>query len=490
MVPLRVPRPATLDPELAAHGDDPRGTSRWRILAVASTASFLVYLDVTVVNIAFPNIEAGFPGASRAGLAWVLAAYNIAFAALLVPGGRIGDRFGRRRLFLIGLAGFAASSAACALAPSAEALVAARIVQAVAGALLVPASQGLVLDAFEMEQRTTAMSLWVAAGAVAAALGPPLGGVIVDLADWRWVFVINVPIGAGVFAYGLRILRESRDPTATRFPDPLGILLAAASIGLLVLGIVQGQNWGWGSPAVLGSFVGAALLLPAFVVRTRASAAPALDLDLFRSRSFSLANVASMLIGVAFYGQLFAAVLFLTTVWGYSPIEAGLALVPAPLAAAVAATIGGRWAETHPLVPLALTGIGLFAAGALWLWLALDFEPAYLTAFLPGTILVGAGGGLGVSMLTSAAARVLPPESFAAGGAVNSATRQIGAALGVATVVAIVGRPSPAEAVSAFAGGWAAIGAFALAALLVTAAIPGEGLGARGIGQARAGPPK
>ena len=168
------------------------GDHRWRVLAVASAASFLVYLDVTVVNIAFPDIEATFAGTSRSALAWVLAAYNITFAALLVPGGRISDRFGRRRLFLIGLVVFALASAGCAVAPSAAVLIGFRVVQAVGGALLVPASQGLVLDAFEIGQRTMAMSLWVAAGAVAAALGPPLGGVLVELADWRWVFVINL----------------------------------------------------------------------------------------------------------------------------------------------------------------------------------------------------------------------------------------------------------------------------------------------------------
>ncbi len=452
------------------------GDHRWRVLAVASAASFLVYLDVTVVNIAFPDIEATFAGTSRSALAWVLAAYNITFAALLVPGGRISDRFGRRRLFLIGLVVFALASAGCAVAPSAAVLIGFRVVQAVGGALLVPASQGLVLDAFEIGQRTMAMSLWVAAGAVAAALGPPLGGVLVELADWRWVFVINLPIAVAVLVAGLGTLRESRDTGTRGLVDPIGIALSAAAVGLLTLAIVQGDAWGWTSPAIVACFAASALLVPAFIVRTRRAAVPALDLDLFRSRPFSLANLASVLMGMAFYGQLFAAVLFLTTVWDYSPIEAGLALAPAPLAAAVAAAIGGRSAQGTWLRYLTMVGIVLFAAGSAWLYLGLEEAPDYLAVMLPGTVLVGAGAGLAVSLLTSTAAQVIPAASFAAGGAVNSATRQVGAALGVATVVAVVGTPTALEAVAAFGRGWLAIGLCALAALPLTAAIGGRAL--------------
>lgn len=442
-----------------------------RVLAIASVASFLVYLDVTVVNIAFPDIEDEFPGTTRGELAWVFAAYNIAFAALLIPGGRIADRFGRRRLFLIGIVGFALASAACAAAPSAEALIAARVMQAVAGALLIPASQGLVLAAYDLRSRTKAMSLWVAAGAVAAAMGPPLGGIIVEIGGWRWVFLLNLPIAAAVVVLSLRGLSESREASVRRLPDPLGILLAAAAVASLVLAIVQGEEWGWGSPAVIGSFAAAALLAPLFVARARSSEAPAVDLSLFSSRTFSLANLASVLIGAAFYGQLFAVVLFLTTVWGYGPIEAGLALAPAPLAAALVAGLAGRRAQPSALPALAALGAGLFAAGAIWLRVGVDGSPAYLTELLLPTILIGAGGGLAVSLLASAAAQVLSADSFAVGGAVNSATRQIGAALGIAVAVALIGVPDAEHAVEAFAEAWLGIAVFALAALAATLAI-------------------
>lgn len=444
----------------------------WPALAVASVASFLVYLDVTVVNIAFPEIEREFEDATRAGLAWVLAAYNIVFAALLVPGGRMADRFGRRRVFTGGLLLFTGASAGCALAPSAELLVAARVLQAAGGAALVPASQGIVLNAFDRERRSTAMALWVAAGAVAAAIGPVLGGVLVDAADWRWVFVINLPIGAATLIAGRALVIESREAHGEPRPDPAGVGLAIASVGLLTLAVVQGPEWGWASAAVVLSFLGAGVAALAFIARSAGRSDAAVDLTLFRVRSFSLANGASVLIGMAFYGQLFAAVLFLTGVWGYSPLTAGLALAPGPVAAALAAGVAGARARSSPARPMALAGLVSFGAGSLWLELGLTADPDYLGVMLPATALLGAGGGVAVSMLTAIAADSLPADRFAVGGAVNSATRQIGAAIGVAVVVAAVGTPGAGEAVDAFGRAWVAIALMACAGLAVAAALP------------------
>jgi EmrB/QacA subfamily drug resistance transporter len=444
---------------------------RRQVLVIASAASFLVYLDVTVVNIAFPDIEADFASTTRGTLAWILAAYNITFAALLVPGGRISDRFGRKRLFGIGIVVFALASAGCAAAGDAGVLIAFRVLQAIGGAMLVPASQGLVLEAFPREERTKAISLWVAAGAVAVALGPPLGGVLVELASWHWVFLINLPIAAGVLLAGWGRLHESRDESTTALPDPVGVALSAAAVGALVLAIVQGDGWGWTSAATLASFAAFAVLTPLFVLRTRRALVPALDLGLFSSRAFSLANLASLLMGIGFYGLIFATVLFMTTVWGYTAIEAGLALTPAPLVAAISAGLGGRTAEGASLIRRASAGILLFVAGTAWFMATLEAEPDYLGAMLPGTVLLGAGAGLAVSLLSSAALQAIPAATFAAGGAVNSATRQVGAALGVAAIVAVVGTPAAADAVAAFDDGWLTLGLTALAALPVTLAI-------------------
>src|SRR4051812_13861384 len=246
---------------------------RWQVLLVTAAAMFMAFLDVTIVNVAFPSIREEFPETSLAGLSWVLNAYNIVFAALLVPAGRLADLVGRRRVFFWGLALFLIASAACGLAWSAGALVAARVVQAAGGALLVPTSLGLLLPEFPLERRATATALWGATGAVAAAAGPSLGGVLVAWQGWRAVFFVNLLIGLPALLPARRLLRESREPR-TAFPDALGAVLLAAGVGALALAIVQGPEWGWGSARIVGAFVASAVLLAAFLLRATRHPAP------------------------------------------------------------------------------------------------------------------------------------------------------------------------------------------------------------------------
>src|SRR3954453_3034857 len=227
---------------------------RWKVLLVTSVAVFMAFLDVTIVNIAFPDLRADFSSASLAGLSWVLNAYNIVFAACLIPAGRLADRVGRRRVFFWGLGLFLGASAACGLAPSAGALVAARAVQAAGGALLVPTSLGLLLPEFPVQRRATATALWGATGGVAAATGPSLGGLLIEWTDWRLVFFVNLLIGAAVLVPARRLLREARDPDRGAVPDALGIVLLAAGVGALSLAIVRAPDWGWGDPRVVGAF--------------------------------------------------------------------------------------------------------------------------------------------------------------------------------------------------------------------------------------------
>src|SRR6187200_630074 len=261
---------------------------RWKVLLVTAVAVFMSFLDVTIVNIAFPDIERSFPGASLAGLSWILNAYNVVFAALLVPAGRLADRIGRRRVFLGGVGVFLAASAACAAAPSVTVLVAARVVQAAAGAALVPSSLALLLPEFPLEQRATATALWGATGAVAAATGPSLGGLLVDATSWRWVFLVNLAIGLPALVPARRLLRETREANPGPLPDLVGALALVAGVGLLSLAIVKGQAWGWGGPRVLGALAASAALLVAFVVRSASHAAPVVELGLFRVRSFAV----------------------------------------------------------------------------------------------------------------------------------------------------------------------------------------------------------
>ena len=432
---------------------------RWKVLVVTSVSVFMGFLDATIVNVAFPAISRDFPDSTLSGLSWVLNAYNIVFAALLVPAGRFADRIGRRRAFLGGLALFVAASAACAAAPSLETLVAARVLQAAGAAVLVPVGLALLLPEFPPTQRALAVGLYGAAGGIAAATGPSLGGVLIE-ADWRWVFLVNVPVGLAGLVAGARILTESRDEERGAVPDLLGVVLVSVAMGALALAIVQGEAWGWGSERIVGAFAVAAATGVAFVLRSRRHPVPVIELSLFRLPSFALANAGIVLWAAAFYALLLCNVLFLTAIWGYSTLDAGLAITPAPLMAAVFAAPAGRLADARGQRLVILPGCALFALGTLWFVTQVGGSPDYVREWLPGAILTGTGVGLAFPAFSSAAVSAVPPASFATGAAVNAACRQLGAVLGVAILVAIVGAPSAGS----FDAGWVFSIACALAA--------------------------
>jgi EmrB/QacA subfamily drug resistance transporter len=411
---------------------------RWKVLAVTAVAVFMGFLDVTIVNVAFPDLQRDFSSASRADLSWVLNAYNILFAALLVPAGRLADLVGRRRMFLVGIGLFVAASALCAAAGSVELLVGARALQAVGGAILVPTSLGLLLPEFPASQRATATAIWTATGAVAAAVGPSLGGVIVDAGGWRWAFLVNVPIGLLAIAPARRLLHEIRDDDDRRLPDALGAAMLATSVGLIALGIVKGQDWGWGNPRVLGALAGGVVLLPALVLRSRRHPVPVIDLSLFRTRSFAVAIAGMFTFSAAFYALLLANVLFLTQVWGWSILHAGLAITPAPAMAALSAPVGGLLADRYGQRVVAIPGALLFAAGCFWFAQTMDATPNWAGDLLPGQLLTGSGVGLSFAAWGSAAVAELPAARFATGTAVLSCLRQVGAVLGIAVLVALL----------------------------------------------------
>jgi EmrB/QacA subfamily drug resistance transporter len=436
-------------------------TSPWRGFAVLSIAIFVVSLDLFIVNIAFPALAADFPEASVSGLSWVLSAYAIVYAALLVPFGKLGDLAGRLRVFRGGLVLFTLGSALCAAAPSAGLLVAARVVQAVGAAAITPTSLGLVLPTFPPAKRSAAIGAWAALGGVGAAMGPPLGGLLVEL-SWHWIFVINVPLGLVCLAYVGRHFAEVRDPSG-RLPDGAGAVLAVGSVGLLALGLAQGPDWSW-DWRVLAALAGAVVLGALLVARSRTHAAPVLALDLLRSPSFSLASLATFLFFAGFAGLLLGNVLFLTGVWGYSALQAGFAFAPGPLLAATFAALSGRVTDrfSSPAV-LGVPGGVLFALGATF-YLGLGPEPDYLTGYLPGAFLTGIGVGLSLPALTASALTVVPPGELATGVATSTAFRQIGAALGIATWVAVHGTPAPGEVLDAFDRNFVLVGACGLVA--------------------------
>jgi EmrB/QacA subfamily drug resistance transporter len=439
---------------------------RWKVLTITSVGLFMASLDLFIVNIAFPDMARDFAGASLPDLSWVLNAYAIVFAALLVPAGRIADRVGRKRVFVSGLLLFAAASALCALAPSLNVLVAARVLQAAGGAMMLPTTLGLILPAFPVEQRTLAIGIWSAVGGVAAALGPPLGGLLVEL-SWRWIFVVNVPIGIVTAIVAVRSLDEIREPDDGR-PDLLGAAELALGIALLTLGIVKGPEWGWADPRALAAFAGAAALVVAFVRRSAHHQAPVIELPLLRVRSFALANLAAAVFFAGFGAMLLSGVLLLTELWGYSALHAGLALSPGPLMAATFSVPSGRLGGRIGQRPVAIAGGLTFAAGFTYILATVGSTPEYATTFLPGFMLGGAGVGMTLGTLPAVAAATLPADRFATGTAVFGMARQLGAAIGVAVLVALL--DDSAQVGDLLAGlrrGWW----FSLAAGLGTAAL-------------------
>ena len=319
-------------------------TQRTRLtVAVVCLGAFMGGLDLFIVNVAFPDLALDFAGADLAALSWVLNAYAIVFAALLVPAGRWADAYGRKRVFLLGLGLFTAASAACAAAPSVEALVALRVLQAVGAALLLPTSLALLLPEFPDAQRAMVVAVWAATSALAAAAGPPLGGLLVEL-SWRWVFLVNVPVGLVALVVGARVLRESRDPAGVR-PDALGAVLLAMGLAALVGGIVQGPEWGWADGRVLGALAGAVVLLAVVARRCLRHPAPVVDPALLRVRSFTAALGAAVLFFAAFGAMLLASVLFLTGPWREDVLTAGLMIGAACLSAVALAGVG----RVHPV---------------------------------------------------------------------------------------------------------------------------------------------
>jgi EmrB/QacA subfamily drug resistance transporter len=409
------------------------------VVAIACMGAFLAFLDATIVNIAFPDISSSFSGSGRDLLSWVLDGYFVVIAALLVPAGGLADRFGHKRVFLAGVATFTAASLLCAVAPSLELLIAFRVVQGVGAAMIAPTSLALVLDSFPPERRAAGVGLWGAAAAAAAAIGPTLGGALVELSDWRLVFLVNLPLGAAILLAGRRLL-PARPPADSRLPDLPGALLLALGLAAVTLGIVEGNDWGWTSAATLGCFAATAALLGAVVYRSRRHPRPIVEPALFADRAFSIGNLGTLLFAAAFFSLILGNVLFLTSVWGYTIFHAGLATLPGPLLSTIVAGPAGKLADRFGHRAVIVPGTLFFAAGVMVLRSA-GAEPDYLGLWLPGACLTGIGIGLAFPTLGSASVRDIGDDRFATASAVNAAFRQVGAVLGTAILVAIVGEP-------------------------------------------------
>jgi EmrB/QacA subfamily drug resistance transporter len=426
-------------PPVRPESQGPPAVRTGLVLLVVSAAVFLASLDLFIVNIAFPAIGEDF-SSDAAGLSWVLNAYTITFAALLAPAGRIADRVGRKKVFLTGLAVFVVASAGCATAWDESSLIGFRVLQAVGAALLTSTSLALLLHSFPPAKRARAIAVWSAISGVAAAMGPPVGGLLVE-ASWRWVFLVNVPVGIAALVVGLRVLPESRDENERRRPDVVGTVLLIAGVAVLAWAAVEAPDHGWLGGTTLGRAAVAVLLLAAVVARaarTPRLLVPVLPLQLLRTRTYALTCLAGLAFFMAFGAMLLGNVLWLTGGWGMSALEAGLLLVPGPTMAAVFAVPGGRLGARFGCGQVAAAGMTLFAAGTLWWLWRVDAEQEYLTAMLPGLLATGIGVGLTITNLSAAVSSTLPPAVLATGTATFAAARQLGATFGVALLLGLV----------------------------------------------------
>jgi EmrB/QacA subfamily drug resistance transporter len=434
------------------------------VLFIVCAGVVLASLDLFIVNVALPSMARSFGEHGLGDLSWVLNAYAIVYAALLVLFGRLADRYRRDRAFLVGVAVFVAASAACAAATSLPMLIAFRVLQAAGAALLTPTSLGLILASFPPERRHSAVRTWTAVGGFAAALGPAVGGVLVE-ASWRWVFLVNVPIGLAALAAGWRLLPEVPGHPIRR-PDALGALLVTGGVAALALGLVQGGSWGWGDARTIGVLALSAVALGLFAAHTARSSNPLVDPALFKARAFSGASAVAVVFSMAFGAMLRSRVLWAQDVWHWSALATGFSIVPGPIMVPFFSfLVAGRMIARFGPGMVIAAGSTLFAAGMLWMALAAGLQPDYVGEVLGGMILSGAGVGLTLPTLMGTAASSLPPTAFATGSAVVNMLRQVGLAIGVAVFIAVLGSPaSPAATLAAYQRSWVVTAVIAMAA--------------------------
>jgi EmrB/QacA subfamily drug resistance transporter len=464
------PAPAAVAPAPFPSGPAPRRVAA--VVGVLSLAVFMSSLDLFIVNLAFPYIGHEYRGTSLSSLSWVLNGYTIVFAAVLVPAGRWADRLGRRRTLLAGLVTFSVGSLLCGLAPGVGSLIAARVVQACGAGMMVPASLSLLLAEVPAAARPGAIGTWSAVAALGAALGPVIGGSLVQI-SWRLVFWINLPVGLIAVLLAARIVTESRDERVQGRPDLAGAALLAATVALLAFALVKAPDWGWGSAGFFALLVASLACGWIMVVRSSRHHSPVIELKLLRSRTFSGAFLASILYYAAFGAFVLNSVEFLTGVWGYSAVRAGLAIGPGPLMVLPFARLVAPRLATRLGGPGRVAVLGcLLGAGAQLVWLAgMTAHPSYVAHFLPAQLLGGAGVGLTIPSLLAAGSSSLDAARFGTGSGILNMGRQVGTVLGVAGLVAILAHVSPVDPVSTYRHGVILIVAFFAAAGVTAAAL-------------------
>jgi len=453
--------------------------SRWWTLAAMCFALFMVMLDNTVVNVALPSIQRDLH-ASLSALEWTVNAYTLTFAVLMVTGGRLGDIFGRRRMFVFGVIVFGLSSLAIGFAPNDTALVAFRAVQGIGAAFMMPATLSIITQAFPPQQRGMAIGTWAGVSALALAIGPVVGGFLTEQVSWRAIFFINPPIAIVAVAVTLFATRESRDETVGKAVDYPGIAAITVGLTAIVLALVEGNAWHWGSPRVISLFLIALVALGSFVPIELRVKAPMIDFRFFRSRSFWGSNLVAFIISFAMLAQFFFLALYMQNILGYSPLQAGVRFLPATLVIIVMGPIAGRLTDRIGPRPLMTLGL-VIVASALFIQSRLTIHTGY-GLLLPGFVLMGLGMGLVMSPMSTAAMNSVDRTKAGAASGILSMSRMVGGTFGVAVMgalVATLGRSTinerlphlPAATRAALAnsiGGGGAVGQHASAQIVAT----------------------
>lgn len=435
----RIPKVFSVSPSsLDAQETSLTSRSPYLALATGSLAFVLGTVNVTVSNVAFPEIVRSFPGVSNGMTGWIIAGYSLAFASTMLAGGRLADRYGRLTVFRVGLFGLLIGALGAGLAPSPLILVFARAIQGMFGALTVPSSLALVLPQFPQTKQASVIGIWAAAGMVASGLSPGFAALVLEVSSWRWVYLILVPIVALGLIGAKLYLEETAEAKADSPLDLLGVLMGSASVFLVVLGTLQGRSWGWLSPYTVACFAGTTLLLPLFLIRSSKHPEPLFDPGLFRIRSFTVSNVAVTFAMVGAFTSWFLWPLFLTEVWEYSKAKVGLAFTPSPVLSAVVAVLGGRWADRRGFRGIMALAALIATVGFLWLYFFLDEEVQFWFAFFPSSVMFGFGMGVLASQLNSAALRDIPPESTATANGIHQSLRYAVGGMGAATAITVL----------------------------------------------------
>ena len=439
----------------------------WQALMLTSFGQFFVIFDSTVLNVGFASIERDFVGVARTTLAWALTSYSIGTASLLLLAGRIADLFGRKKVFLIGISIFALGSLGAGLSPNVGILIATRAVQSIGGALMVPTSIALALPEFPAERRSLAVGVWGSIAALAGGLGPPLGAGVIELGGWRWIFFINIPVVVVVVVLGRKILRESKGSSTGARLDMVSVPLGTVGLALLTLGVLEGEKWGWTSPSIIGCFLGAVVFALVVVRRSATHAEPLLDLSIFRHRRFSTASVATLTLNLPVAGFWFSAPLFCQTVWHWSVLKSGFAIMPTPVIIFVTATFAGRYSDRGWIKPIIGVGIAFCGIGIAGLAIFLDADANYWAHYLPFAAIYGVGLGLSWSTLTAAALIGIDHERFGVANGTNLTFRQVGGAMGVALSIAVAGKAGVLGSAQAFHRVWFVLSLWMFATLVL-----------------------